>query len=327
MKIISRIKNFRYYISRLYFLVRFPWPVWYYVLNREGRMLYKKCPVALEKEQRRIVDDLARDGIAVSHLDALFPGDTVLKQLREYTNGRMTSAETRTVKLFLKNLWDAVPTIDSKNPFVRLSIDQKILGTINAYMGMLTKFYYFTLNVTMPVAEGADAVQSQRWHRDPEDKKMCKVFIYLSDVDEGAGPFIYIRGSQCRGRWSSIFPQRPPRGGLLPSDDDIGHLIPGQDMLVGTGRAGTVIFCDTSGLHKGGYATKKERIMFTGGYCSKASPWPIRYNRTPEFEKTLADTHTDEAVKFAFRPYRAPITRYFFRIIKPNFRYEGSAMK
>lgn len=325
MHILTRIKHIPYYVSRVYFLARSWWPVWYYVLNYEGRTRYKKQKTVLKKEQARIVEDLAREGIAVAHLDDLFPGENMFARLQAYTQDRMASAETRTTKLFLKNLWDAVPTIDGENPFVKLSLDQKILGTINAYMGMLSKFYYFTLNVTTPIIEGTEAVQSQRWHRDPEDKKLCKIFIYLSDVDESAGPFTYVRGSQYGGRWHHIFPQRPPSGGLIPSADDVAHLIPKEDIFVGTGHMGTIIFCDTSGIHRGGYATKKERIMFTGGYCSKACAWPIRYHRTSTFEQMLANA--DDALAYAFQSYRTPITAYFFRIIKPNFKYEGSRLK
>ena len=39
--------------------------------------------------------------------------------------------------------------------------------------------------------------------------------------------------------------------------------VPKNDIRVCTGRAGTVVFCDTTTLHRGGYATKSERTMFT----------------------------------------------------------------
>lgn len=307
---------------RSYFAFRFFWPVWYYVLNREGRRLYGQSGKTLDAVQERISRDLRRDGIAVAHVDELFPCRDLLNRLREYTERERVNAETRTHKTFLKNLWDGVPTIDLANPFVRFAVDNKILGCINAYMGMFTKFYYFTLNVTMPVPEGSEAVQSQRWHRDPEDKKLCKIFLYLSDVDETAGPFTYIRGTQHGGKWRALAPQEPPRGSYPPADK-IERIIPREDMLVGTGRAGTIIFCDTSGIHKGGYATKKERLMFTAGYCSKATAWPIRYHRTQEFETALQEMASTDAVGYAFRSYRAPLAAYFFRTIKKDFHYEG----
>ena len=65
--------------------------------------------------------------------------------------------------------------------------------------------------------EGSEAVSSQRWHRDPEDRKLCKVFIYLNDVDENAGHFTYVKGSHYLGKWGKLFPQKPPKGFYPPS--------------------------------------------------------------------------------------------------------------
>ena len=232
----------------------------------------------------------------------------------------MGSSQTRTNKVFLRNLWDAVPLIDLADPFAVLATRTDIRRAVNAYMGMLTKFYYLTLNVTMPVADGAKAVASQRWHRDPEDKKMCKVFLYLTDVDESAGPFTYIKGSHWSGRWGSVARPKPFRGG--PSPEELERTIPRDDWLAATAPAGTIIFCDTSGIHRGGYATKKERIMFTAGYCSRASAWPWRYRRPDNFDEQVARM-SDLTLRYAFQPYRAPLTTYFFRTVKKNFKYEG----
>jgi hypothetical protein len=47
---------------------------------------------------------------------------------------------------------------------------------------------------------------SQRWHRDPEDDHIVKMFIYFSDVDEEAGPFEYVRDSAAGGKYGDVFP-------------------------------------------------------------------------------------------------------------------------
>jgi len=41
------------------------------------------------------------------------------------------------------------------------------------------------------------------------------------------------------------------------------------------GKAGTVIFADTSGLHKGGYVLSAPRLMYTATYLTKAAVSPI----------------------------------------------------
>jgi hypothetical protein len=40
---------------------------------------------------------------------------------------------------------------------------------------------------------------------------------------------------------------------------------------VGTGDAGTIIFADTRGFHKGGEARTRDRLMYTCMYTSQAS--------------------------------------------------------
>lgn len=309
--------------ARLYFWTRSWWPAWFYVLNHKSRMLYRKERYKLTPAQKRIVADLKHDGIAIAHIDELFPDRQTLSVLQQYTQQRLAEADTKTNKSFLKNIWDAVPFLSFDNPFVQFAIHSTILDCVNAYMGMLTKFYYFTLNITTPVREGTAAVQSQRWHRDPEDKKLCKVFLYLSDVDETAGPFIYIKGSQHGGQWRTLFPQVPPRGSY-PPEQRIEKIVPRKDWHVGTGTTGTIIFCDTSGLHRGGYATKKDRVMFTAGYCSQATSWPIRFHYPENFQNQLRDEmKARPAARFALMPETKTITSYFFRTIKKNFSYEG----
>lgn len=42
-----------------------------------------------------------------------------------------------------------------------------------------------------------------------------------------------------------------------------------EAIVCAKGKAGTLIFCDTAGLHRGGFAVGRERIMSTGFFPSK----------------------------------------------------------
>ena len=321
MSIISRILNkISLWLAYPYFRVRSWWPVWLHMVNHAERRAFDVASGTLSPVQQRIVSDLNRDGIAVAHIDELLPGSDMFARLQEYTAQRKKDAETKTHKSFLKNLWDAVPTIDFQNPFVPLALDYAVLGTVNEYMQMFSYFFYLTLNVTTPVSEGSEAVQSQRWHGDPEDKKMCKVFMYLNDVDEGSGPFVYVSGTQYGGRWHHLFRKQPPRGFLL-KEGSIDELVPADDIKYYTGRAGTIIFCDTSGYHRGGYATEHERIMLTMGYCSGASAYPLRVRFDDSFMREAKKQGLSSAALHALRFSRSAVTQHFFRVIKPNFKY------
>ena len=49
---------------------------------------------------------------------------------------------------------------------------------------------------------GSTRVSSQRWHRDYNDERLVKVFIYLTDVDEDTGPLEYVPGSTLGGEYA-----------------------------------------------------------------------------------------------------------------------------
>lgn len=287
-------------------------------MNREARRLQRINPLLSGHIEMRIIDDLKRDGIAVTHIDELFPGKNLLPMLREYADMRIASAETKTAKTFLRQLWGAVPVFSAHDPFIRLAMEEKALGIVNAYLALYAKLYYFTLNVTTPVGEGDAPLQSQRWHRDPEDRTMCKMFLYLNDVDGTAGPFIYIRGSQYGGKFGHLFPQDPPRGSY-PPEAKVLEALPKESVFTATGKAGTMIFCDTAGLHKGGYATKNMRLMFTGGYRSPASPWPVRYKLTEDAREKIRGMDISAPVRYALDSRPPAIPFYFLKKVKKNF--------
>lgn len=276
-------------IARLFFSPYFylytSWPVWLFVLNHEGRTLYRQNQKRLRGEiEKRLHRELKQNGIAFTHVDELFPRKSLLTVLKNYANTLLSHARTREGKPFLKALWPDDNPLDLSNPFMQLALSDQVLGVVNDYMGMNSKFFYSSLDLTTPVPQGSNPVRSQNWHRDPEDRKMCKVFIYLTDVDESSGPFTYIQSSHLGGRWGHLFPQRPPKGSY-PSEEEIKKIIPPDQLKVCTGRAGSIIFADTAGLHRGGYATNNPRLMFTAEYSSRASLRPIRYRYPADFVK------------------------------------------
>jgi hypothetical protein len=305
------IKYIVYLGIRAYFSIRHWIPVWR-LLNWRGVLLKKKFTLMpTETVSKRIADELKRNGIAVSSVDELFPGENLAEKLAKYALEERVKAEKKLGynKKFLEYLWDYVPRLDAGNPFLRTVLDRKPVTIISEYLGCLPKFYQYTLNVTLPVSEGASPQKSQKWHRDPEDKRMCKVFIYLTDVDESAGPFIYVLGSQYGGKWRRISPQKPPLGAHV-FEEEVGS-IPEKCIMPATGKAGTVIFCDTTGIHRGGYATAKERIMFTGAFVSRACPGQTWYTAPPEFEHALLSA--SPYLRDVLRQNPPPLGGYIFR--------------
>ena len=67
-------------------------------------------------------------------------------------------------------------------------------------------FRYMDLWYNLPVEQSELPVDSERWHRDHEDRKIVKLYLYLVDVEEQMGPFTYIRSSQPGGKRRKALP-------------------------------------------------------------------------------------------------------------------------
>ena len=58
--------------------------------------------------------------------------------------------------------------------------------------------------------------------------------------------------------------------GRVP-EEEVKREIPDEAVQTFTAPAGTILFCNTSGLHRGGFASGAPRILATATYCSPAS--------------------------------------------------------
>jgi ectoine hydroxylase-related dioxygenase (phytanoyl-CoA dioxygenase family) len=133
---------------------------------------------------------------------------------------------------------------------------------------MWSKLEYVDVWYTPP-AGADDRRSSQRWHRDFNDRHLLKAFIYLVDVDEETGPFEYVPRSAPGGELDRLWPWRP-LGDNYPPEDEFAKQLDGRSVTF-TAPKGTIIFCNTSGFHRGGFATGKPRALATLTWDSPAS--------------------------------------------------------
>ena len=272
-----------------YYYLRSLWPVWFYILNRHPRRLWQvyRPDVRLSAVQARVVGDLKRDGIAIAHLNDFFPEGSVTRELKAYSDKLLAdpvsqekiatrehakqTAKSDIIVHLLGGYGDTKHVLSLCNPFLRFTFSNEILHSVASYFDMFPLFKMCSLHSTILLPAGSPEFFSQRWHRDPDDKKLVKVFLYLTDVEEqGAGPFTYIAGSHLGGKWRNLYPQVPPVGSYPPAGA-LETYIPEADKKICLGKIGTLIFCDTSGFHKGGYSTTKRRLMYAATYTSAAS--------------------------------------------------------
>jgi hypothetical protein len=145
-----------------------------------------------------------------------------------------------------------------------------MLDIANAYLQMWSKLSYVDLWYTVPQGQESERVASQLWHFDFDDKHLLKAFLYLEGVDTGTGPFEYVAGSQPGGPYHEVRPWKPMDYGRVP-EEEVKAKVPDAAVRTFTAKRGTLIFCNTSGLHRGGFAKTKPRVLATATYCSPAS--------------------------------------------------------
>jgi len=150
---------------------------------------------------------------------------------------------------------------------------------VNTYLGLWSRIHYMDTWYTMPVDPNRPLKASQNWHRDPEDVKQIKAFLYLVDVDESTGPFQYIPGSRRTGGPYHHLWRR--RSQAYPPAKELEARIPPSKWLTCTGPAGLFILCDTTGIHRGGFATRNARLFSTWTWVTPAAFLKRRFSLAP----------------------------------------------
>lgn len=255
------------------------------VANPLSRRRFRTHEPRFDEVQRRLVTDLRDQGIASTHFDELIGDSTLWEALRrDIEQFRDEAAANVPADLDQPRIkWDyyisrwnersigsRVREVSPDDPWVSFALSDQVLNVVNGYRELWTKLINIDNVYTRPFPQSAERVGAQNWHRDPGDLHLTKVFVYFSDVDEEAGPFEYIKGSARGGRYGHLWP-RSIRHGVYPPPDELERLVDPEDRVLMKGRAGTIIFCDTSGLHRGGFAKSKPRTLSDLTYVSPAS--------------------------------------------------------
>lgn len=264
---------------------------WRYIDNLGPTLAYwrQRPRPGIAGEAARVVRDLNRDGVAVTTVARLFGSDRCFEEieasvdrLEHELRDEIVAARARADDIddvsrktftysFLRHMESSLMSPD--DVFVRFALNKAVLGVANSYFQMYTRLHRVIVWHTFP--SRMPARDSQLWHRDPEDRHVLKVFVYLTDVDDEAGPFVYARGSHPKGPARRREPEFFFESGKTvrrSNDAQMARVVPPDRWATCVGGKGTMIFADTRGYHKGGLARRHERIMYFCTFVSSASP-------------------------------------------------------
>jgi hypothetical protein len=280
---------------------------WRYMANLRPSLEYQRIRKPLSATHERLLVDLTRNGIIITSVAEMMKNICLFEELEsavwkyeasladEIGKARMEMDMAGT-KTYLFTLFGRHLPLDPADIFVRFALQSEVLHITNSYFGMLTKLQYY--NVWHTFTTQAPARESQLWHRDPEDRYVLKMFVYLTDVDEGAGPLTYAPGTHAQGTVKTAVESKWVREGVTDvrrSDDaQMDVVVPKKSWITAIGPKGTVVLADTRGYHKGGLAREHERILYTCMFASQASNYPDVFTRSVPLPH-----YSDKAVAFA----------------------------
>ena len=246
--------------------------------NRRRIQQHRQIAQSLDPALGRIVEKLRKYGIAVTSFEELWgqEGAALFATVQERGNELWSSAKDETSKHLNKEYKVSLLPVKLNwaDPLFQLTLNPRLLAVANRYLGLCG--YLREIDLWWDHPTETPAKETQLWHRDGDDFMSLKVFIYLTDVPAEAGPFCFIPGTHTVGplRHLQIHPPRV-------SDERMEQVISRNGWKICTGTAGSLIFCDTGGYHKGLKPVSQERLLFMMQYTS-GKPWYPRRFQPPE---------------------------------------------
>lgn len=243
-----------------------------YVFNAGAVREHRRHTVELSAAAAAVADRLVADGVASAPAVDVAGDPDLVARVRERAQELYDAPrpERDPLKPYLFQLLGETPELRPDDPLLHFALDPQIRGIAERYCGMRLRVQ--DLNVWVNEPTDAPAQQSQRWHRDvPEDHDIVKCFLYLSDVTPAAGPMSYVTGTNTPEGRRIKMPAEYDGGGYRLADEDVAAAFRADRTVTAEGTAGTLVFADTLGVHRGGHATGAERVVLQITYGSHAS--------------------------------------------------------
>jgi hypothetical protein len=142
-------------------------------------------------------------------------------------------------------------------PWLMTAINRAdILRLASAFLGCKPTLCSIGVRWSFPDSKAPDATQA--FHRDPDDWRFLKLFVYLTDVMDGeSGPHTFVAGSHNT--------RRPLRAKTY-AQEQLEARFGKQNMRAILGVRGTTFIADTSGIHAGIAPQRAPRLLLQAQY-------------------------------------------------------------
>ena len=221
---------------------------WVGKLQGQGSLLHEQMPTLIEDGIIRLEEALSDAQCAeiISYLS-----DKPLYGQGRYVGHPMPDKRPDDLTLGIHSVEDVLDC-----PHVmELVSSPKIVQLAGDYLGCIPSLTCLGVQWSYPTTSPGIA---QKFHRDSEGWKYLRFLVYLTDVGEGCGPHVYVRGSH---KGSLPFRMK------FYQPAEIEERYGSESLVKVMGKRGTGIAADTCGVHKGEAPTIRPRLVLTFTYA------------------------------------------------------------
>jgi hypothetical protein len=140
---------------------------------------------------------------------------------------------------------------------MRLANDPRVLALVAQAIGARPTLSAIRVWWSTPAGDGTPE-HAELFHRDVDDLRFVKLFVYLTDVGEDTGPHVFVEGSQRVDRLTEV---------RRFSDEEVQQAFGAASIKRLTGPAGTAFLENTFGVHRGVPPTAGPRLIFQPLYA------------------------------------------------------------
>jgi len=163
-------------------------------------------------------------------------------------------------------------------PIMDIANDPSVLQVVQEFLG--AKPTISNVNMWWSFGGKKQAEHAQLFHRDMDDWRFCKLFIYLTDVNEQSGPHIYVKYSSASPKFRKI---------RRYSDLEIENAFGKENIKTFVAPKGTTFLVDTYGFHKGLLPESKNRLLLQIQYS--LFPIGIEEYHPVDIGRSIYDTY------------------------------------
>lgn len=138
---------------------------------------------------------------------------------------------------------------------LKIANDPAILRIAEKFLGATPTIS--NVNMWWSIAGKSKAEDAQLFHRDVDDLKFCKLFVYLTDVGPNDGPHTYVKGSSATNKLTKIRRYK---------DEEIEQAFGKENVINFCRPKGSMFMVDTYGFHKGTLPVENNRLLLQVQY-------------------------------------------------------------